>query len=70
MLLNFAHLNVYGATKYTLWFSKYLKENYELPNHKNDVNYSSWSSEYDRFKDNFKKITDKDFNEILLQYSE
>ncbi len=67
-LYNFAHINVYGATKYTLWFSKYLKENYNLPDHRNDEKYSSWDSEYKRFKDNFKKITDKEFDDVLFEY--
>ena len=68
-LQNAHHLNVYGSTKYTLWFSKYLKENYNLPDHRNDVRYSSWDSEYKRFKDNFKKITDKNFDDLLLEYT-
>lgn len=59
------HLNVYGATKYTLYFAKYLHENYELKNHKGDENYSTWQSEYERFKIDFNKLTKKDFNDYL-----
>lgn len=66
---DYGHLNVYGQTKYTLWFSKYLKENYNLPDHRNDVRYSSWDSEYKRFKDNFKKLTDRNFDDLLLEYT-
>ena len=65
-LYNSAHINVYGATKYTLFFSKYLKDNYELENHKNNRRYDSWNKEYERFKNNFKKITNKNFDNYLL----
>ncbi len=64
-LYNEAHLNVYGATKYTLYFAKYLKENYELEDHRNDENYSSWNKEYERFKENFKKMVNKNYEELL-----
>ena len=62
---NRAHLNVYGSTKYTLYFSKYLKENYKLKNHKEDEKYSSWNSEYERFKIDFNKLTGKKFDELI-----
>lgn len=63
------HLNVYGATKYTLYFSKYLKENYDLPNQKQSNNDKSWDSEYKRFKKDFKNLTKKDFNKLLAKYT-
>lgn len=62
------HLNVYGSTKYTLYFAKYLKENYNLENHKGDKKYNSWDKEYLRFKNEFKKITNKDFEELVQEY--
>ncbi len=64
------HLNVYATTRYTLYFSKYLKEHYDLPNHQNDPNYKSWQEEYERFKKDFKKLTKKDFNKLLLEYQQ
>ncbi len=67
-LYNYNHLNVYGATKFTLYFSKYLKDNYDLPDHRSDTNYSSWASEYERFKTDFKSVTNKDFNDLLNSY--
>ena len=66
--IDYAHLNVYGSTKYTLYFSKYLHENYELENHKNDKNYISWENEYQRFKKDFLQITNKNFDELLQEY--
>ncbi len=67
-LYNNTHLNVYGATKYTLYLSKYLNEHYDLPNHKGDPNYSTWDSEYKRFKESFKEKTKKDFENLLTDY--
>ncbi len=66
--LDFAHLNVYGATKFTLYFSDYLSKNYELPDHRKDKNYLSWEEEYDEFKVNFKKLSGKDFDSLLSKY--
>ena len=63
-----AHFNVYGATKYTLYFSKYLKEYYELENHKGDKSYNSWETEYKRFKEHFYEKTNKNFDDLLLEY--
>ena len=68
-LYNSGHLNVYGATKYTLYFSKYLKEHYDLPDHRNDPKYASWNSEYERFKQSFKSLTKKDFDKLLDEYT-
>ena len=48
------HLNIKGATKSTKLFAKYLKENFDLPNHKNDSNYNSWNLAYENY---FKEIT-------------
>ena len=64
-----AHLNVKGATKYTLYFSRYLKENYELQDHRGDENYISWNKEYERFKQDYKKLLNKEFDELLLEYN-
>lgn len=42
------HLNVSGARKCTIFFGDYLKEHYDLPDHRGDENYVSW----DRFAAN------------------
>lgn len=63
------HLNVYGSTKYTLYFSKYLYEHYNLPNHKDDKKYISWAESYLKFKSDFKTLTDRDFDEVLYEYN-
>ena len=67
---NERHINVYGSTKNTIIFAKYLKENYDLPNHKGDSNYESWEDEYARFKEDFNTLTEKNFDEVLNNYKQ
>ena len=43
------HLNHYGSTKFTNYLVKYLKENYELEDHRGDERYSYWDYESGRF---------------------
>lgn len=50
MNINFAqdfcnkdHVNSFGADKYTAFLAKYLAENYELPDHRDDAEYSEWN---------------------------
>lgn len=62
------HLNVYGATKYTLYLANYIKEHYFLDNHKGEPLYESWENEYKKFKDDFKTVMGQDFNEFLVDY--
>ncbi len=64
---DFEHLNIYGATKYTLYFAKYLHENYDLPNHKGDEKYASWDSEYDRMKNEYRVWTKNDYEDLVSQ---
>ncbi len=62
---NYAHLNIFGATKYTLYFSKYLNDNYDLIDHRGDKKYNSWNDEYERFKKSFYNYFKYDFDELL-----
>lgn len=39
---NYNHMNIYGAEKYTKFLSEYIKENYDLPDRREDKVYSSW----------------------------
>ena len=64
---NQEHLNTYGSTKYTLYFAKYLKEHYDLPDHRENEQDDSWNEEYERFKINFKKMLGEDFDTILKE---
>lgn len=60
-LYNTSHINVWGATKYTRYFANYLKQNYDLPDHRNDKNYETWHKEYERFTGDYKKIINEEF---------
>ncbi len=68
-LVNEAHLNVYGATKYTVYLGNYLSANYHLKKHTNDNKYLSWQNEYERFKDTFKEISGTDFESLVQEAS-
>ena len=43
------HVTVFGAEKYTDFVAQYIKERYDLPDHRDDVNYSEWSDLYPAF---------------------
>lgn len=45
-MFNAGHLNISGSNKVTLNFGKFLKENYALVDHRNDVGYKEWNSDY------------------------
>lgn len=50
------HINVYGAEKVSKYMGKYLKDNYDLPDRRNDDNYSSWFKASEKYKENKLKI--------------
>lgn len=43
------HLNIFGAHKVSKYFGKYLVDNYDLPNHKNDKAYDNWNKDYQEY---------------------
>ncbi|MFC0906554.1 SGNH/GDSL hydrolase family protein [Clostridium sp. MT-14] len=45
---NSGHLNIWGAYKVTKDFGDYLKQNYNLKDHRNDNAYSQWNADYKR----------------------
>lgn len=45
------HLNPSGAWKITDYFGKYLRENYNIQDHRNEAGYSDWNEEYSRYSD-------------------
>lgn len=47
--LNDKHVNLFGAEKYTNFLEWYIKDNYDLPDHRGDEEYMSWDDEYARF---------------------
>lgn len=46
---NSGHLNVYGAEKITKNLGGYLKEWYNLEDHREDINYDSWNESYQQY---------------------
>ncbi len=62
------HLNIFGATKYTLYFGKYLKEKYNLSDHRNIYIYSSWEKEHIRLEENYKKIFKENYDYLINEY--
>lgn len=40
------HMNAYGAAKFTKWFCGYLKEHYDLPDHRGEEKYQLWEDNY------------------------
>ena len=45
------HVNLFGAAKYTEFLEHYILNNYNMPDHRGDDNYSSWDEDYLRFVD-------------------
>lgn len=43
------HLNYSGATKMTKFLGQYLKNNYDLPDQRNNPDFHNWNDDYDRF---------------------
>lgn len=48
---NADHVNYYGSEKFTEWFTDYIYENYELPDHRGDDRYYQWEGVYDKIKE-------------------
>lgn len=46
---NVAHVNYFGAEKYTVFLEEKIEEIYDLPDHRTDPNYDEWNAEYQRF---------------------
>lgn len=45
------HLNHMGGYKTTVWLGNYLRENYDLPDYRNDKEYKSWNTDYEEYVD-------------------
>lgn len=46
---NGAHVNLFGAKKYTAFLEKYICDTYEMPDHRDDVKFTSWDEHAARF---------------------
>lgn len=43
------HVNILGAEKYTDFLAQYLKEHYVLPDRRDDVEYTKWQEDYEKY---------------------
>lgn len=50
------HLNLNGAKKVTAWVGKYLKENYDLPDHRGKPEYRAWQEDVHKYKEAIKQL--------------
>ncbi len=46
---DYSHLNTNGAVRITRYLSRFLTENYDLPDHRQDEAYASWNEDYEKF---------------------
>lgn len=46
---NKRHVNCFGAEKYTVFLEQYIKEHYEVADHRGENGYEMWDEEYARF---------------------
>lgn len=46
---NGAHVNCYGAEKYTAFLGKYITEHFNLPDHRGESAYEEWNKDYEKF---------------------
>lgn len=65
---NVNHVNIFGAEKYTEFLADYLKENYDLPDRREDPTYESW----DDLLGNWHKqvnVTKEEINKLIKEGS-
>ncbi|MBE5852399.1 MAG: hypothetical protein E7299_05525 [Lachnospiraceae bacterium] len=48
---NVAHMNGVGAEKYTDFLERYISDNYDLPDHRGDMEYADWDEKATQFVD-------------------
>lgn len=51
------HLNLYGAQKVTAWMGKWLKENCDMPDHRNDPEYEDWNKVEEKYQKEIAKVS-------------
>ena len=44
-----SHLNPSGARKVTDYLGRYIRSNYDIPDHRNDTSFSSWHDDYSKY---------------------
>ena len=49
-LMNDNHVNINGALKTSKYLASYIVKNYEMVNHRNDLQYSNWDNDLKKYK--------------------
>ena len=70
MMNDFHHINMYGATKASLYMGKYLSEHYDIPDRRGNGKYSAWDGDYKRFVHllEAQKLGEKAFDGEYIEY--
>lgn len=48
-MYNEGHMNIWGSNKVSTHFGRFLKENYDLEDHRNDEKYANWKEDYAQY---------------------
>ncbi|MDO4345540.1 MAG: hypothetical protein Q4C50_12145 [Eubacteriales bacterium] len=56
-----SHLNMSGANKVSAYLGKYIQENYDIADHREDQAYSSWQKDYEAYvQEKLKEVQEKE----------
>ena len=61
-----AHANLSGGEKCTLYLARYLKERYDLPDHRDDPDYADWRQDYAAYAQNLEKGRSKLLSNLAM----
>ena len=53
---DFAHYNIFGAMKVTRVLGNYLRDEYDLTDHRQDSDYESWNQDYQTFEEKLNSV--------------
>ena len=63
-LYNAGHINIYGSTKFTLYFGNYLNNKYHFANVKSE----SWDNEYERYTNTVSNLLGISYDEFFKNF--
>lgn len=64
---NKSHVNLFGAKKYTTFLENYIRDTYEMPDHRNDAKFAAWDMDAARFFQEEKKHS-QTVNDLIQDY--
>ncbi len=70
MMNDFHHINMYGATKASLYMGDYLSAHYDIPDNRGSARYAAWDGDYKRFVHMLEaqKLSEKAFDSEYIEY--